>query len=228
MTVVIASSRQLHNSKPTSRTHSTVVTMRYSTALHLAVFSLITTAAASQKQHPLMDPNLGPAMPIPPNSKGGPPSSGDTVILSDVLGRDRSINIFAGFTRDISTVESRLNSQHLNSTILAPINSAIMALPRKPWEDPKDYAALGAQAYEGEDGEMRAHRNLRRFVEAHIVVDSPWGAGEKVKTMGGDEVWWEEKDGHKVVQPGNIEVSSVGSNVANGEVWILKNPRNYA
>jgi len=173
--------------------------------------------------------NLGPA--IPP-SKDSPasssPADGDTVILSDVMGKDRSINIFAGFVRDFATISGRLEDSSQNTTILAPVNSAITALPRKPWEDPKDYDNLGADAYEGEQGEERAHRNVRRFVEAHVVPVSPWKEGEKVKTLAGDEIWWESKDGAKIIQPGNVKVSSVASKVYNGEVWILQGVRNYA
>jgi len=174
-----------------------------------------------------MEPNLGPALPPKTPSSSVPINEGETVILSDVLGRDRSINIFAGFTRDISFVDKRLGDEQSNTTVLAPLNSAIMALPRKPWEDPKDYEALGTNAYEGENGEARAHKNLKRFVEEHVVPASPWAEGQKVKTLAGDEVWWEMKDGVKMIQPGAIEVSSIGSMVANGEVWILKGARNY-
>jgi len=193
----------------------------------------------------MTDKNLGPAMPPSDESPSvSAPADPDTVILSDVLGNDRSINIFAGFTRDFATISQRFEDSSLNTTIMAPINSAIMALPRKPWEDPKDYDKLGPNAYEGEPGEERAQANLRRFVEAHVVPVSPWKEGEKVKTLAGGEVWWESKDGVKKVraqdsfdmlrlsffvqvQPGNIEVSSIASKVYNGEVWILKGVRNY-
>jgi len=116
------------------------------------------------------------------------------------------------------------------------------------WEDPEDYNAMGEKAYEGASGEDRAHRNLRRFAEAHIIPVSPWKEGEKVQSMGGGTVWWESRDGNKVVspgtylpsslpraesflvqvQPGDIEVSSVASRVSNGEVWIMKECLNYA
>lgn len=152
----------------------------------------------------------------------------DSVIISDVLGKERSIQIFAGFTRDIDSVASRLDSQKENTTVLAPLNAGVTKLPRKPWEDPRDYAELGANAYNGQDGEDRAHRNLRRFVEAHVVPESPWEEGVKVQTLAGGTVWWEEKDGVKYVQPGNVEVESVASKVANGEVWVLKGTLNYA
>ncbi len=140
-------------------------------------------------------------MPPSDSPSEGPPSAGPgSVMLSDVMGRDRSINIFAGLARDIESVSQRLDDASKNSTVLAPLNSAIEKLPRKPWEDPRDYNTLGANAYEGEDGQERAQRNLRRFVEAHIVPASPWPAGEKIKAIGDDQdIWWEESDGMKVV-----------------------------
>lgn len=125
-------------------------------------------------------------------------------------------------------MSTRLDTTGLNATVLAPVNSAISDLPRKPWEDPRDYSELGASAYEGQAGEDRASRNLRRFTEAHVVPTSPWKEGEKVKSMGGGEVWWENKDGKAVVQPGSVEVDRVVSRVANGEVWMLKGVLNYA
>jgi paired amphipathic helix protein Sin3a len=127
-------------------------------------------------------------------------------MLSDIIGRDRSINIFAGFTRDFETVADRLNDASQNTTVLAPLNSAIEKLPRKPWEDPRDYSELGANAYEGEDGYERAQRNLRRFVEAHLIPVSPWNEGEKSRPIGDDRsVWWEMKDGVKVVSNASLQ-----------------------
>lgn len=170
-------------------------------------------------------------------------SSGETgsVMLSDVMGRDRSINIFAGLTRDTESVSRRLEDSSKNSVVLAPLNSAIEDLPRKPWEDPEQYDLLGANAYEGEEGYERAQRNIRRFVEAHMIPRNPWPEGEKIKPIGGSrEVWWEDRDGTKVVrrmltqqcflgntpvanaqgqiQPDNIEVVSIADTVANGQL----------
>ncbi|MCJ1249065.1 hypothetical protein MMC30_006287 [Trapelia coarctata] len=185
-------------------------------------------AVAPRQQHPIQnEPNI--ALPMPDNEKMSEGSSpaGD-VIISDVIGRDHIINVFAGFTRDIDSISRRLDDNTQNSTILAPLNSELMKLPHKPWEDPRDYGALGQGAYEGEGGEDRAHKNLRRFVEAHVVPVSPWAEGEKVETLGGKKIWWEESDGKKTIQPGNIEVSSVASRVSNGEVWIIKGVLNNA
>jgi len=75
-----------------------------------------------------------------------------------------------------------------------------MGLPRKPWEDPEDYHNLGADAYKGDNGEERAKHNVQRFVEAHCVPASPWKEGEKLKTLAGGEVWWEARNGVKMVR----------------------------
>jgi hypothetical protein len=127
------------------------------------------------------------------------PGSDENVILSDVIPSSRNVNVFAGFTRDIQSIAERLSDQSQNTTVLAPLNSAVTSLPRKPWEDPQEYAVHGEEAYEGPDGEDRAHRNLRRFVEAHIVGQSPWKEGEKMQTVLGSTIWWEEKNGKRTV-----------------------------
>ncbi|KAK6065915.1 bap31 domain-containing protein [Seiridium cupressi] len=198
-------------------------------------YSLYTLFAAGSSQLIALPPQNRPAdnqrpLRMDPVGPGGPslpsflkpthsqPAPGG-VMLSDVMGKDRSINLFAGFTRDILSISQRLDDSSLNSTILAPLNSAVDNLPRKPWEDARDYETLGTNAYEGGDGQERAQRNLRRFAEAHIVPASPWQEKEKVKTLLGDrDVWWEIKDGKKVIQPDNIEVDSVASQVGNGEL----------
>ncbi|KAI9757998.1 MAG: Transcriptional regulatory protein sin3 [Chaenotheca gracillima] len=178
------------------------------------------------EQEPILNlPHVG----MPASGDGDSGSTpGDPVMISDVIGKERGINIFAGFTRDIESISNRLDHGTENTTVLAPLNSVVTQLPRKPWEDPKDYAALGENAYEGSKGEDRAHRNLRRFVEAHVVPVSPWKENDKVKTLDGGEIWYETKDGKKIIQPGNIEVDSVANRVANGELWVLKGIINYS
>ncbi|KAL8714752.1 MAG: hypothetical protein Q9220_001265 [cf. Caloplaca sp. 1 TL-2023] len=149
-------------------------------------------APASPQQEPMLN------IPIP--GFGGPKGNpAGEVTISDVIGNDRIINIFAGFTRDIDAISKRLDDDTQNTTVLAPLNSEIQKLPRKPWEDPKEYEVLGQGAYDGSAGEDRAHRNLRRFVEAHIIPTSPWKEGEKVKSIRGEELWWESKDGARMI-----------------------------
>ena len=128
-----------------------------------------------------------------------PAPSGD-LLISDSIGKERIIAIFASFTRDIAVISSRLDSSSHNTTVLAPINAELKKLEHKPWEDPQEYAVRGSSAYEGESGVDRAQANLRRFVEAHVDAASPWAEGEKAKTLQGRTVWWEAKDGKKVVR----------------------------
>ncbi|RYO83483.1 hypothetical protein DL764_009454 [Monosporascus ibericus] len=216
--------------------------MRLST---LAYFQILIATASAQlvaapfglalaphnhPQQPLMAPEQQGSDSKQPQPPPQPQVQQPGVMLSDVMGRDRSMNVFAGFARDSEAVARRLDDAARNSTVLAPLNSAIDGLPRKPWEDPGEYRALGADAYEGDDGRDRARRNLRRFVEAHVVPASPWPEGEKRRTLleGDRDIWWETRDGVRVIQPDNIDVASIASRVGNGEVWILKGVRNYA
>lgn len=125
---------------------------------------------------------------IMPPVTGGDASN---LIVSDLLVKTPKINVFASLTRDFHPTASRLNDKSQNTTVLAPLNSAINALPRKPWEDPEDYEHFGeAEAYKGDEGKDRAQRNLQRFVEAHLVPVSPWREGEEVETVGGGKVKW--------------------------------------
>lgn len=168
-------------------------------------------------QIPIMPLDV-PGILMPGSSGESNKAGSDELSISDVIGKERIINIFAGFTReitrtssmhppflttrigDIESISKRLDDSSKNTTVLAPLNSGLQRLPRKPWEDPEDHNTLGAGAYKGEEGEDRAYQNLRRFVEAHIVPVSPWQEGEKVQTVGGGMVWWEHKDGLKMVR----------------------------
>jgi hypothetical protein len=171
------------------------------TLIYTLFAATFTAAALPPFQRPIMDKNLGPTLPPASDSPStSKQADSDTIVLSDVLGRDREINIFAGFTRDFAPISERFDDSTLNTTILAPINLAIMSLPRKPWEDPEDYENLGTDAYSGDKGAERARQNLQRFVEAHVVPASPWKEGDKLKTLAGDEIWWETIDGVKMVR----------------------------
>ena len=184
--------------------------MKIATTLLLFLISAYVPSASSRstlnKQSPSLDIDQAPIMPFPnipfPQFGSSSKPSGD-LIISDVIGNERVINIFAGFTRDIEVISKRLESNDQNTTVLAPLNSELQKLPRKPWEDPKDYGKLGESAYEGAEGEDRAHRNLRKFVEAHVIPVSPWEEGQKVDSLGGGKIWWETKDDKRIVGIGH-------------------------
>lgn len=191
----------------------------------------------AQHQHPIMNvpPVSPPSQPDNDNNNdSNDPSS--QITISDILPRLRAVNIFASLTRDIAAIESRLSSQSQNTTLLAPLNSALQALPRKPWEDPPG-ATRGSDDDEGDDGAGRAAKNLRRFVEAHATVGTDWseereeGERGKRRTMGGGEIWWvrdSENEGRRKIMPDGIRVKEVVRDVANGEVWVLEGVINYS
>ncbi|KAK3187497.1 hypothetical protein K4F52_003846 [Lecanicillium sp. MT-2017a] len=211
---------------------------RIAIALSGAALAIVPYVAANRPQAggaSLPDhPPVGqlPVMP-PGQNPGSGPSFSDhpvqpKVRLGDTLGSNRALTTFSSLARKEESIESLLVSTTDNTTVLAPVNSAVEALPRKPWEDPRDVQAYGAQAYDGSGGKDRADQNLRRFVEAHLVTRSPWRKDTKAKTVGGREIWWEEKDGKMVIMPDEVEVDKVAIEVANGQLWILKGVLNYA
>ena len=192
-----------------------------------------------QQRQAAMQNDLGPVVPEPGNSDTG--DSG-ALTISDILPSQRQINIFAQLTRDISSLTSRLESSlpSSNTTLLAPLNSVMQALPRKPWEDrPDDSGSVKAQW-----SEDKASENLRRFVLEHVVGVSPWEEGKEnaMQTLWSEEngdvksrkIWWERRSGgsdggeeRKVIMPGEIVVDRVVGRVGNGEIWSLKGVINY-
>jgi hypothetical protein len=140
------------------------------------------------------------------------------VSISDIIGGIRPISSFSSFSRLSESTSALLADLSTNTTVLAPLNSAIDQLPRKPWESPSDYQAFGSQAYDGTGGQDRANKNIAKFVEAHLVKKSPWAEGEKVQTLAGRELWWELKNGERVIMPDRVSVQSIPSRASNGEV----------
>lgn len=171
--------------------------MRYTRSILAVLLPLTTTALAIQPQNPLLAPINNMPSNSPPTSASA--NTNHNIFLSDVLTTERSINIFAGFTRDFAPLSQRFEDGNVNTTILAPLNSAIMGLPRKPWED-RDLEGGGVRAGAGDETE-RAKENMKRFVEAHVVPVSPWAEGEegKVEALSGGQVWWVEKEGKRFV-----------------------------
>lgn len=236
--------------KPSSKAQDLQRSKMRPTILAASIFSSIALAAAispfdlirhspshlsaAQPLHPDHHQNPINPGPIQDDTKpqipcGGGKMSDTTLSISDILPQTRKINIFASLTRDIATVTKRLESTRPedNTTLLAPLNSAMQALPRKPWEDrPGDDDSVSAQY-----NEDKAAKNLERFVIEHVVPISPWEKGQenKIKTLGGQELWWEENaDGERVIRPGNLVVDGVVGRVGNGEIWAVKGVVNYA
>jgi hypothetical protein len=190
-------------------------------------FSPTNPPVTHNAQAPIMNP--GPVQPPSannPSPDASKPDGGSDLTISDILPLSRSINIFAQLTRDIASVTARLStSVASNTTLLAPLNGAMQDLPRKPWEDRPGQTGGVSAAH----NEEKAADNLRRFVEAHVVPVSPWEKGEKVETLGGDELSWEDRDGKRIVtgKGFEVEVSEIVGTVGNGEIWAVKGVVNY-
>ncbi|KAF3919723.1 hypothetical protein ABW20_dc0106990 [Dactylellina cionopaga] len=175
---------------------------------------------SDRPQEPFLDMEAPQRGPPTPQDTGGP-------IVSDALSVQRDVSIFSEFVRGATSVLQRLEDSNLNTTVLAPLNSAIKALPRKPWEDP-DMGNNVEGKFAGLDGEKRAAENLERFVKAHMIPVSPFNENEKVQTLEGVTVWWTTENGITKIYPGGIEVKEVKNSVPNGQVWTLTRVINYA
>lgn len=186
-----------------------------------------TDAALSQQQQRLALDH-GMAETIMGDKPSGSP------LLGDIIPLDKQISIFSGLTRSVESISQMLADRAHNTTVLAPSNAAVARLPRKPWEDPDDQ---GEELYRGQEGEDRATRNLRRFVEAHCVQASPWPRGARVRTVEGVELWWgaaggdgageDDGEGKRSIMPQGVEVLQVKDDVANGQLWIIDGVVNY-
>ncbi|KAG6032679.1 hypothetical protein E4U40_006019 [Claviceps sp. LM458 group G5] len=177
------------------------------------------SSSSSSSSSPSSPPKDPPEKDKTSHDKYAPPPQ-ISVSLSDTIGPHRSISSFSSFTRMNASLAALLADLSSNLTVLAPLNSAIDSLPRKPWEGSSDDS-------DGVNGPDRASRNMDSFVRAHLLGVAPWREGQKVKTLGGREIWWEGRAGVRVVCPDGIEVERVGGRVGNGELWILKGVLKY-
>ncbi|KAK6505422.1 hypothetical protein TWF481_007325 [Arthrobotrys musiformis] len=187
----------------------------------VAILPVVDFGPTKNPQNPFIDMD---------NSQDNPMvKSGSGPIVSDALSVQRDVSIFSDIVRGLSDhqIVDRLEDKSQNTTVLAPLNSAVKALPRKPWEDPDPRNNVEG-AFFGDDGEKKAAANLERFVKAHIVPVSPFKENEKVQTLEGVTVWWTTENGITKLYPGGIEVKEVKSPVPNGQIWILTGVVPYA
>lgn len=195
-------------------------------------------------QHPLTDPQHQSQPQMASQEHQSQQQS-----ISDILPLHRAINIFASLARSCNSLTPRLESplQSHNTTVLAPLNSVMQGLARKPWEDPpaqtQRRAETGGEVEAARWSQDTAAANLDRFVLGHVVPVSPWREGKEnaVATLAGSntqsetgsgsggKIWWETRGGgsdgseeRRVIMPGEIVVEGVVGRVGNGEVWALR------
>ncbi|KAK6342723.1 hypothetical protein TWF718_008113 [Orbilia javanica] len=189
------------------------------------VFFVLSFAAAILPVTDNFGPSKNPQNPlIDMDNSQNNPMAGDAgaPIVSDALSVQRDVSIFSDIVRGLTAhqILDRLEDKSQNTTVLAPLNSAMRSLPRKPWEDPDPRNNVEG-AFFGDEGEKKAAANLERFVKAHIVPVSPFMENEKVQTLEGVTVWWTTENGITKLYPGGIEVKEVKSPVPNGQIWTL-------
>ncbi|KAK6336498.1 hypothetical protein TWF696_002048 [Orbilia brochopaga] len=179
------------------------------------------------KQDPFTSPELSMQNPHKSDKLPTFQSADDQPMVSDKLSVQRDVSIFADIVRGVPNVLERLEDKNLNTTVLAPLNSAMARLPRKPWEDPDPENNVQG-AFAGLSGEKRAAANLERFAKAHMIPVSPFKENEKVQTLEGGTIWWSTEDGVPKIFPGGIPVKEIKLSVPNGQVWTLSGVVNYA
>src|SRR4051794_5047148 len=88
----------------------------------LSLASAIAPASAYQQQNPLLGGNL-PTMPF--SYSKDEPTVQPAVRLNDILPTHRSLTTFSSLTRQSDAVDTLLSSSSHNTTVLAPLNSAV-------------------------------------------------------------------------------------------------------
>ncbi|KAK9472947.1 uncharacterized protein V1510DRAFT_415620 [Dipodascopsis tothii] len=143
------------------------------------------------------------------------------LLMTDALGVDREISIFAGLVRQIEDLMLRLQDPEAETVVLAPSNTAMQALSRKPWEDEE-----GAVRQSPTDEERHAMENIRKFVMSHVIssgrLEHP---GEHLGCDQGFEIWYEEESDKRYVYSSKSEDVKAEllnyKSTGNGEVWTL-------
>ncbi|OBZ78862.1 hypothetical protein A0H81_01350 [Grifola frondosa] len=109
-------------------------------------------------------------MVFPPPLGSGAPFTRSKPTLADLLTIESSVSIFYSYARE--TEISRLfDDVNARSTLLVPTNRAVMALARKPHQDPApvDEGVIISE----EEFDARSKKNVERWVSAHIIPRSP-------------------------------------------------------
>ncbi|KAI0031237.1 hypothetical protein K488DRAFT_79159 [Vararia minispora EC-137] len=145
-------------------------------------------------------------------------SSADQVIivlptLFDLLTLERSGSIFFSYARE-TELSRLLTDDDSPSTLLIPTNRAIMALARKPHQDP--IPVDGGIDLNEQELDQRSKRNVRHWVSLHIIPQSPIDIGlHSFPTLvEGRNVTFEEVEGD-LSQPDWTRV------LLNGEIRLL-------
>ncbi|KAF9440934.1 hypothetical protein P691DRAFT_779957 [Macrolepiota fuliginosa MF-IS2] len=135
--------------------------------MKLQCFSLIllpflSLVSASGNEQIVMNPTDGPFI---PQAHAQP-------TLSDLLTVEQSASIFYSYARELEL--SRIfGDDSAKSTVLVPINKAVMALSRKPHEGQGSTAIGDDVEISEEEFDKLSKANVERWVSAHIIPETP-------------------------------------------------------
>ncbi|KAI0271496.1 hypothetical protein BC834DRAFT_841122 [Gloeopeniophorella convolvens] len=90
--------------------------------------------------------------------------------LFDVLTIEPSTSIFFSYARELELSRMFVENS-TNLTVLVPTNKAVMALARKPHQDPDP--ADGKIEMTEQEFDERSKNNVERWVSLHIIPESP-------------------------------------------------------
>ncbi|GAA5831710.1 hypothetical protein JCM3766R1_004987 [Sporobolomyces carnicolor] len=149
--------------------------------------------------------------------------------LTDLLTRSRNSRLFYDYVRDSRLVSTRLGDVSEASTVLAPIDSAIVSLARKPHQGPP--GPITAYSLGSREDEHARATYLERWTKRHVVpelveLNKP---GPYV-TLGGATVTLVKSEGDNGrttyrVMPGDVEVLEIET-ASNGIILYLKETLN--
>ncbi|CAL1694669.1 unnamed protein product [Somion occarium] len=119
----------------------------------------ILSLAASEEQVPLTNP-------LQDMSETYTPATSSKPTLADLLTIEPSVSIFYSYAREVELNEL-FGNVDAKSTVLVPTNKAVMALARKPHQDPEP-SDTGVIISE-EEFDALSKKNVERWVSAHII-----------------------------------------------------------
>ncbi|KAJ6606397.1 hypothetical protein DFH09DRAFT_1120082 [Mycena vulgaris] len=91
--------------------------------------------------------------------------------LADLLTIEQSTSIFYSYARELTLSNMLSDSDNAPITLLVPTNKAVMALSRKPHQDPAPVDT--GVIITDQEFDARSKENVERWVSAHIIPQSP-------------------------------------------------------
>ncbi|BFZ53326.1 hypothetical protein PYCC9005_000349 [Savitreella phatthalungensis] len=157
---------------------------------------------------------LRPELPDSGGRKDGAPT------LGDIIGIEKRCSIMSDYALGVDEIARRLHDPEMGTLIFAPINSAIVALPQKPWLGTTD----GKVHEEARHDDDSASRNIAKFVGDHLVSHWPPHGSCTVKTFSGQQlklIAHGQDDWTVETEAGGKYTVLARKTATNGAIWVL-------